>query len=49
MINYSEIYTRVDTFLQTREGLANPKNSQDYVWFVRELTGIFLALLTRII
>jgi len=41
MINYSEIYNRVDTFLQTREGLANPKNSQDYVWFVRELTGIF--------
>lgn len=40
MINYSEIYERVDAFLQTREGLANPKNVQDYVWFVRELTGI---------
>lgn len=41
MINYSTIYERVDDFLQTREGLSNPKNSQDYVWFVRELTGIF--------
>lgn len=41
MINYSTIYERVDDFLQTREGLCNPKNPQDYVWFVRELTGIF--------
>lgn len=41
MIDYGAIYTRVDSFLQTREGLANPKNAQDYVWFVRELTGIF--------
>ena len=41
MIDYSTIYERVDAFLQTREGLANPKNTQDYVWFVRELTGIF--------
>ena len=41
MINYGNIYTRVDSFLQSREGLRNPKNSQDYVWFVRELTGIF--------
>lgn len=41
MINYSDVYNRVDAFLQTREGLANPKNSQDYVWFLRELTGIF--------
>ena len=41
MINYSDVYNRVDTFLQTREGLANPKNAQDYVWFLRELTGIF--------
>lgn len=41
MVDYSEIYSRVDEFLQTREGLANPKNSKDYVWFVRELTGIF--------
>lgn len=41
MIDYGEIYGRVDTFLQTREGLANPKKTQDYVWFVRELTGIF--------
>ena len=41
MINYSEIYERVDQFLQTREGLCNPKNSRDYIWFVRELTGIF--------
>ena len=41
MIDYSKIYTRVDSFLQTREGLSNPKNVQDYPWFVRELTGIF--------
>lgn len=41
MIDYGTVYTRVDSFLQTREGLANPKNVQDYVWFVRELTGIF--------
>lgn len=41
MVNYSVVYNRVDSFLQTREGLANPKNSQDYIWFVRELTGIF--------
>ena len=41
MIDYGKVYRRVDDFLQTREGLANPKNSQDYVWFVRELTGIF--------
>ncbi len=40
-IDYGKIYDRVDSFLQTREGLANPKNAQDYVWFVRELTGIF--------
>ena len=40
MIDYGKVYRRVDSFLQTREGLANPKNSQDYVWFVRELTGI---------
>lgn len=41
MINYSVVYNRIDEFLQTREGLSNPKNSQDYTWFVRELTGIF--------
>lgn len=41
MINYGTVYNRVDTFLQTREGLSSPKNSRDYVWFVRELTGIF--------
>ncbi len=41
MIDYGTVYNRVDTFLQTREGLANPKNARDYVWFVRELTGIF--------
>lgn len=40
MIDYGKVYRTVDSFLQTREGLANPKNSQDYVWFVRELTGI---------
>lgn len=41
MIDYSVVYNRVDSFLQTREGLANPKNAQDYPIFVRELTGIF--------
>lgn len=41
MIDYGVIYNRVDDFLQTREGLANPKNKSDYKWFVRELTGIF--------
>ena len=41
MIDYGKIYNRVDEFLQTREGLANPKKAQDYIWFVRELTGIF--------
>lgn len=41
MIDYGKIYNRVDEFLQSREGLANPKNKQDYKWFVRELTGIF--------
>lgn len=41
MIDYGKVYRRVDSFLQTREGLANPKNSQDYAWFLRELTGIF--------
>ena len=41
MIDYSVVYNRVDGFLQTREGLANPKNAQDYPIFVRELTGIF--------
>ena len=41
MIDYGTVYQRVDSFLQTREGLANPKKAQDYVWFVRELTGIF--------
>lgn len=40
-IDYGCVYDKVDAFLQTREGLANPKNVQDYVWFVRELTGIF--------
>lgn len=41
MINYSVVYNRVDEFLQSREGLCNPKNAQDYPIFVRELTGIF--------
>ena len=41
MIDYGRAYNRVDEFLQTREGLANPKNKSDYKWFVRELTGIF--------
>lgn len=41
MIDYGKIYNRVDEFLQTREGLANPKNRSDYKWFLRELTGIF--------
>jgi len=41
MIDYGFIYNRVDEFLQTREGLSNPKKASDYRWFVRELTGIF--------
>ena len=39
-IEYGTIYNRVDEFLQTREGLANPKNKHDYKVFVRELAGI---------
>ena len=41
MIDYGTVYQRVDTFLQTREGLANPKKAQDYNVFLKELTGIF--------
>ena len=41
MVDYGTVYNEIDSFLQTREGLANPKKQQDYVWFVRELTGIF--------
>lgn len=41
MIDYSAVYVRVDEFLQTREGLRNPKKPQDYPIFVQELTGIF--------
>lgn len=41
MIDYGKVYNSIDFFLQSREGLANPKKQQDYVWFVRELTGIF--------
>lgn len=41
MINYGVTYNRVDEFLQTREGLANPKKAQDYRVFLKELTGIF--------
>jgi len=44
MINYSEIYSRVDKFLQTRKGLSNPKNPSDYKWFLRELAGLFCGL-----
>ena len=40
-VDYGVIYNRVDRFLQTREGLANPKKASDYKWFVRELSGIF--------
>jgi|TARA_B110000908_G_scaffold43008_1_gene52316 hypothetical protein len=41
MIDYGTVYSRVDEFLQTREGLASPKKAQDYNVFVKELTGIF--------
>ena len=41
MIDYGKVYNSIDFFLQSRQGLANPKKQQDYVWFVRELTGIF--------
>lgn len=44
MIDYSIVYTKVDEFLQTREGLACPKNKQDYNLFLRELTGIFCGV-----
>lgn len=44
MVNYSEIYERVDNFLQTRKGLNNPKKKQDYIVFVGELTGIFCRI-----
>lgn len=44
MIDYGKIYTRIDSFLQTREGLASPKNKQDYNLFLRELCGIFCGV-----
>lgn len=44
MLIYSTVYQRVDTFLQTREGLASPKNKQDYGLFLRELTGILCGV-----
>ena len=37
MINYGEIRERTDSFLQTREGLAQPKIQQDYDIFCSEL------------
>ena len=39
-IDYEKVYERVDEFLQTREGLADPKVSTSYRVFVRELAGI---------
>lgn len=47
MINYSEIRERTDAFLQTREGLAQPKIAQDYDVFCSELTGIFCDVLYK--
>lgn len=47
MINYNEIRERTDTFLQTREGLAQPKIAQDYDVFCSELTGIFCDVLYK--
>lgn len=44
MINYEAIYLRTDEFLQTRQGLANPKTQRDYDWFLRELTGILCGV-----
>lgn len=41
MVSYSEIYDRVDKFLQSRKGLNNPKNPRNYDIFVGEVTGIF--------
>ena len=40
MIDYAAIYNRVDNFLQTRNGLCNPKSVQNYKVFLKELTGI---------
>ena len=48
MIDYGTVYSRVDEFLQTREGLASPKKAQDYNVFVKELTGIFCLSLIHI-
>lgn len=44
MIDYGKVYTQIDGFLQTREGLANPKNKHDYNLFLRELTGILCGV-----
>lgn len=41
MIDYGTVHSRIDEFLQTRNGLSNPKKAQDYRVFVKELTGIF--------
>lgn len=47
MINYGEIRERTDSFLQTREGLAQPKIQQDYDIFCSELAGIFCDVLYK--
>lgn len=40
MIDYGTIYSRSDDFLQSREGLRNPKKKETYKLIVRELAGI---------
>ena len=40
MIDYGTVYSRSNEFLQTREGLRNPKKKETYTVFVRELAGM---------
>lgn len=40
MIDYGKVYEEVDFFLQSREGLRNPKKKETYTIFVKELAGI---------
>lgn len=43
-LKYDEVYRAVNAILCKRDGLANPKNKQDYNIFVRELTGILCGV-----
>jgi len=44
MINYGEVHEAVREFILTRDGLNNPKNHNNFDWFVRDLTGIFCGI-----